>query len=148
MQKIIFFLTPFLKYYKDITNCLDTLGTPGHVHHKQQHRLLGNSDVYLQTKNQRGSSIFLEILHFKESNNPNGQDHFGQWLLQNMNFDMENGVYNGEAKNQKNFNFALLLGKINDKTLHSLYHIKYIERIKINKESLFVTIKISLQNFS
>ena len=52
MQKIMFipplFLEILQKYYKLVI--LDTLVMPGHTHQKQQHQLVGNSDV-LQTKN-------------------------------------------------------------------------------------------------
>ena len=33
---------------------------PGHVHQKQWHQVVGNSDVYQQTKNKLEPSIFLE----------------------------------------------------------------------------------------
>ena len=67
-NKIIFIITFFheilQRYCKFVI--LGTLSTPSHAHQKQWHQLVGNSDVYLQTKNQLDPSIFLEILHFTE----------------------------------------------------------------------------------
>ena len=75
MQKVIFIPSLFLeilqRYCKLVV--LGTLRTSVYVHQKQ-----GNSDVYLQTKNQLDPSNFLEILHFKEFCNLFGQEHFGQ----------------------------------------------------------------------
>ena len=51
---------------------------PGHADQEQQHRPVGNNDVYLQTKNQLDPSIFLEVLYFKEYCTLIGQEHFGQ----------------------------------------------------------------------
>ena len=53
MQKIIFIIHHFFetlqRYCKFISGFL---GMPGHAHHKQCYPLIGNSDVYPQTKNQ------------------------------------------------------------------------------------------------
>ena len=61
------FLEISQKYYK--LDILGSLGMPDNVHQKQQHQLKGNFDVYLQIKDQLDLSIYLEILHFKESCN-------------------------------------------------------------------------------
>ena len=84
-KKSCLYLTSFLKYYKDIANLLFRVLWASHTHQKQYQQLVGNFNVYLQTKNQINSSILLEILHFKESCNLIGQEHFGRWLL-NKNF--------------------------------------------------------------
>ena len=55
--------------------------------------------------------FFTDFLHFKESYNLIGQQHFGQ-QLQKKNF-ARHGVCDG--KNKKNFQFALFLEKTNDK---------------------------------
>ena len=80
VQKIIFIPTVFLeilqRYYKIVI--LDISGMLGCTHQKQQHQIVGNSAVYLQTINQLGPSIFLEMLHFKESCHVTGQEQFWQ----------------------------------------------------------------------
>ena len=69
--------------------------------------------IYLQTQNHRDLSIFLQILHFKESCNLIGQEHFGQYI-QNKNF-ARHWSWDGKSRIKKKNYFALFLGKTNDK---------------------------------
>ena len=60
MQKIIFIPHLFLEILQGYCRLviLGTLSAPGHTHQKQQHELIGNSDIYLHKKYQLDSSKF------------------------------------------------------------------------------------------
>ena len=78
--------------------------------------------------------FFTDFLHFKESYNLIGQQHFGQ-QLQKKNF-ARHGVCDG--KNKKNFQFALFLGKTNDKFSKKMQNTLFSTKILL---SMYLSLK-------
>ena len=56
---------------------LGTLGMPGYIHPKWYYQHEENFDIYLHAKKNFIIQFFFEILHFKESCNLIGWQHFG-----------------------------------------------------------------------
>ena len=86
-QKINFILYVFLEILQIYCKLVifGTLGMPGYTHPKRYYQVVENVCVYLQAKTNFIIYFFFEILHFKDSFNLIGQQHFGP-QFENLNF--------------------------------------------------------------
>ena len=89
-----------------------TLGMPSHTHHKQEYHLVGNSDVYPETKTQLDPSLFYRDITLYRILQSDWSGTF--WLITPDQEFCQAWELRWKVKNYKKFLFALFSGKSND----------------------------------